>query len=64
MKRVHLFPPHFHEVQMGRWQPAGLTEGFFLAAITPPTRLRRVTSPFASATKMGRAVTATHGVLA
>ena len=31
---------------MGKWQPGELTEGFFLAALTPPTRLRRPTSPF------------------
>ena len=48
------FPLHFHEVQMGRWQPAGLTEGFFSSAITPPTRLRRATSPFVPAAKMER----------
>jgi len=41
-----LLPLHFCEAQMGRWQPAGLTEGFFFAAFTPPTRLRRATSPF------------------
>jgi len=56
-----LIPPHFGAAQMGRWQPAGLTEGFFLAAFTPPTRLRRATSPFAPATKMGRTVTGAHG---
>jgi hypothetical protein len=61
MKGVASFPPHFREAQMGRWQPAGLTEGSFSAAFTPPTRLRRATSPFASATKMARTLTAMQG---
>jgi hypothetical protein len=54
MKCVTSFPPHFREAQMGRWQREALTEGFFLAAITPPTRLRRATSPFVPAAKMER----------
>ncbi len=55
MSGAVLVPLHFHEVQMGRWQPAGLTEGFFLAAKTPPTCLRQATSPFVPAAKMERA---------
>ncbi len=39
-------PLHFREAQMGRWQPEGLMKGFFFTAMTPPTRLRRATSPF------------------
>ncbi len=62
MSRSFLFPSHFHAAQMGRWQPAGLTEGFFPAAITPPTRLWRATSPFASSTKMGRTTLNPQGV--
>ena len=62
MKGSHFNPPYFCAAQMGRWQPAGLTEGFFLAALTPPTRLRRDTSPLASATKMGRTMIVTQGV--
>ncbi len=62
MKSSLFNPPHFGAAQMGRWQPEGLTEGFFLAAITPPTRLRRATSPFVPAAKMGRAMIVTQDV--
>jgi hypothetical protein len=64
MIRSLLYPPHFHAVQMGRWQPEGLTEGFFPAAFTPPTRLRQATSPFVPAAKMGRTMHARQGAAA
>ena len=63
MKGVGIsYPLHFREAQMGRWQPNGLTEGFFLAAMTPPTRPWRATSPFVPAAKMERTVTSAQGV--
>jgi hypothetical protein len=62
MSRAVLGPPHFCAAQMGRWHREAMTEGFFLAADTPPTRLRRATTPFAPfdklRTKMGRTMSA------
>ena len=54
MKGVQLLPPHFHKVQMGGWHREAMTEGFVSPAKTPPTRLRRATSPFVPAGKMER----------
>ncbi len=32
LKCLFIGPPHFHEVQMGRWPAAGWSEGFFYPA--------------------------------